>query len=266
LLSALCACATVRASDLALVGAKIYISPDEPAIENGSILVHEGNILAVGPRSTVKIPRDAKIIDCKGFVVTAGFWNSHVHILPPGLLRAEKLAPEEITSRLEEMFIHWGFTTIFDIASVQENTILIRHRIEKGEVKGPRILTVGEPFWGKGGTPIYVKAYLEANHIVIPEVESAEQGKQRVKRQIHNGADGIKIFANSIEQDGILNMPLELAQAIVEEAHGEGKPVFAHVSNDAGIEIAVKSGADILAHTTPADEIWSESFAEATAA
>ena len=266
LLLALCVCATVRASDLALVGARIYASPDEPAIENGSILVHEGRIVAVGPRSTVKIPRDAKIIDCKGFVVTAGFWNSHVHILPPGLLHAEELAPGQITSQLEEMLTRWGFTAVFDIASVQENTTLIRRRIESGEVKGPRILTVGEPFWGKGGTPIYVKAYLEANHIVISEVESVEQGKQRVKRQIDNGADGIKIFANSIEQDGILNMPMELAQAIVEEAHRAGKPVFAHVSNDAGIEIALKSGADILAHTTPADELWSESFAKSLAA
>jgi imidazolonepropionase-like amidohydrolase len=111
-----------------------------------------------------------------------------------------------------------------------------------------------------------VQGFLEANHIVIPEVESAEQGKQRVARQIHDGADGIKIFANSIEQDSILNMPLELAKAIVEEAHREGNPVFAHVSNDAGIEIAVKSGADILAHTTPSDELWDGSIAKALAA
>jgi imidazolonepropionase-like amidohydrolase len=266
LLSAFCACATIRASDLALVGAKIYTSPDESAIENGSILVHGGRIVAVGPSAKIKIPRGTKIIDCKGFVVTAGFWNSHIHILPPGLLHAEKLGSGQLTSQLEEMLTRWGFTTVYDIASVLENTALIRRRIESGEAKGPRILTVGEPFWGKGGTPIYVKAYLEANRIVIPEVESAAQGKERVARQIHDGADGIKIFANSIEQDGILNMPLELAEAIVEEAHRKGKPVFAHVSNDAGIEVAVKSGADILAHTTPADELWDGSIAKALAA
>src|SRR5262249_15342859 len=193
LLLALGTCARARASDLALVGAKIYTSPDEPAIENGSILVHDGHIVDVGPSSKIKIPQGAKIIACKGLVVTAGFWNSHVHLLPPGLLHAEKLAPEQITSQLKEMLTRWGFTTVFDIASVQENTILIRRRVESGEAKGPRILTVGEPFWGKGGTPIYVKGFLEANHINIPEVESAEQGKERVKRQIHDGADGIKI-------------------------------------------------------------------------
>ena len=257
-----CSCGVSRASDLALIDAKIYRSPTEPPIENGSILVHKGRIFVVGPSVTIKVPRNATVIDCKGLIVTAGFWNSHVHILTPGLLHAEKLSSEQTASQLQEMLTRWGFTTVFDIASVLNNTTLIRRRIESGEVKGPRILTVGEPFWVKGGTPIYVRGFLEANHINIPEVESIAQATERVRQQIRDGADGIKIFANSIEQDGILTMPLGLARAIVAEAHRAGKPVFAHVSNDQGIEVAVQSGVDILAHTTPADDLWSPSFAE----
>jgi dihydroorotase-like cyclic amidohydrolase len=91
------------ASDLALVGAKIYPSPTDEPIENGAILLRDGNILAVGPSATLKIPRNAEVIDCKGLVVTAGFWNSHVHILTPGLLHAENLSSEQITSQLQEM-------------------------------------------------------------------------------------------------------------------------------------------------------------------
>jgi len=249
-------------SDLALVHAKIYPSPTQPPIEDGAILVHEGRIVSVGPNAKVKVPREATVVDCKGLVVAAGFWNSHVHILTPGLLHAEELSSEQITSRLQEMLTRWGFTTVFDIASVLENTTLIRRRIERGEVRGPRILTVGEPFWMKGGTPIYVRPFLESNHIDIPEVGSATQATERVRQQIHLGADGIKIFANSIEQDGILTMPLDLARAIVAEAHRAGKPVFAHVSNDQGIEVALQSGVDILAHTTPADDLWTPAFAE----
>src|SRR5262249_9608934 len=178
-------------------------------------LVQDGRIVAFGPSTAIRVPRDARIIDCKGLIVTAGFWNSHVHLLTPGLLHAEKVPAEHIASQLEEMLTRWGFTTVFDIASLLENTTLIRHRIESGEVKGPRILTVGEPFWAKGGTPIYVKGFLEANHISIPEVESNTQAVERVRQQIHGGADGIKIFAGSVEADGILIMPLDLAKAIV---------------------------------------------------
>jgi imidazolonepropionase-like amidohydrolase len=160
------------------------------------------------------------------------------------------------------MLTRWGFTTVFDIASVLNNTTLIRRRIESGEVKGPRILTVGEPFWTKGGTPIYVKGFLEANHISIPDAESPAQGVERVRQQIHDGADGIKIFAGSVERDSILIMPLDLAKAIVAEAHREGKPVFAHPSNEDGIEVALESGVDILAHATPAGGPWTSALVE----
>jgi imidazolonepropionase-like amidohydrolase len=248
-----------HASDLALVGAKIYVSPSERPIESGTILVHGGEIASVGPVAEIKVPRGTTVIDCKGLVVTAGFWNSHVHILLPGLLHAEKLSSEQITSQLQQMLTQWGFTTVFDIASVLQNTNLIRHRIGTGEVKGPRILTTGEPFWIKGGTPIYVQGFLEANHISIPEVESTAQAKERVGQQIRDGAEGIKIFANSVERNEILTMPLDLAQAIVAEAHRAGKPVFAHVSNDHGIEVAIQSGVDILAHTTPED-LWDPTY------
>jgi imidazolonepropionase-like amidohydrolase len=260
LLWILFACRPSRASDLALIGAKIYPSPTEPAIDNGAILVHEGRIVAVGPRATIKVLRDATVLDCNGLVITAGFWNSHVHVLTPGLLHPEKLSSEQITSQLKEMLTRWGFTTVFDIASVLDNTTLIRRRIESGEVKGPRILTVGEPFWVKGGTPIYVRGFLQANRISIPEVESSAQAVDRVRHQIHDGADGIKIFTGSVEADGILIMPLDLAKAIVREAHHAGKPVFAHPHNEEGVEVAVQSGVDILAHTTPSSGPWNLSL------
>ena len=250
------------ASDLALVGSKIYLSPGEPPIDDGSIVIHSSHILSVGPRTAIHVPRGSTVIDCKGLVVTAGFWNSHVHIFLPGLLHAEKLSPEQISSQLQEMLTRWGFTTVFDIASVLGNTNLIRHLISRGEVKGPRILTVGEPFWIKGGTPFYVKDFLETNHVSMPEVDSTAQATERVRQQIHDGADGIKIFANSVERDGVLTMPLDLAQAIVAQAHRAGKPVFAHVSNNQGIEVAIQSGVNILAHTTPIDTAWTPSLVQ----
>jgi imidazolonepropionase-like amidohydrolase len=249
------------AADLAIVGARIYLSPSEPAIAKGSILIRGGHIVSVGPAAEITIPKDVPVINAKGLFVTAGFWNCHVHILTPGLLHANKHTPKEISSQLEAMLTRWGFTTVFDLASVLENTNLIRAGIQRGQIKGPRILTTGEPFWVKGGTPVYIKAYLRANNVHIPEVQSIAQAKERVRSQIADGADAIKIFANSIVEHGILTMPQEMATAIVSEAHRARRPVFAHVSNNQGIEVALGSGVDILAHTTPIDSSWSPSFA-----
>jgi len=245
------------AADLALVGGRIYPSPSKPPIQDGTILVHDGRIYAVGPSSRIKLPRGAMALNCSGLIVTAGFWNSHVHILTPGLLHADSLPADQITSQLEQMFARWGFTTVFDVASVLDNTNIIRRRMTNGDVRGPRILTVGDPFYPKGGTPVYMKRFLEDNHIASAEVESASQAVARVRRQIGAGADGVKIFAASFAAGGqIVPMPLEIAKAIVAAAHGAGKPVFAHPSNMAGIEIAVRSGVDVLAHTAPLSGPW----------
>jgi len=80
--------------DLALINARIYPSPSDPAIDSGSILIHDGRIVTVGRGATIRIPRDVPVVDCHGLIVTAGFWNSHVHILPPVFCRLA-LRPRE---------------------------------------------------------------------------------------------------------------------------------------------------------------------------
>lgn len=53
-------------SDLAFIHAKIYSSSTETAIEDGTILVHAGQIVAVGIAAKTKVPASAAVIDCKG--------------------------------------------------------------------------------------------------------------------------------------------------------------------------------------------------------
>ncbi|MBV8475408.1 MAG: 4-alpha-glucanotransferase, partial [Acidobacteria bacterium] len=98
------ACNDILASDLALIHAKIYPSPTDAPIEDGTILVHNGVITAIGPARRVHAPDFARAvtnINCQGMVVTAGFWNSHVHIFTPGLLHAETHSDIDLSSQLE---------------------------------------------------------------------------------------------------------------------------------------------------------------------
>ena len=247
------------ASDLALVGAKIYPSPTEPPIENGSIVVHDGLILAAGPSVSVKIPPGATVMDCKGLVVTSGFWNSHVHIFTPGLLRARDSTAAELDEQLDAVFNRWGFTTVFDLASVLDNTLALRRRIESDEVRGPHILTVGEPIWTI--EPVYVREYMRDNSIHIPDTETPDQAIALVRNHAAKGADGIKLFTGSMQDGGkVAALPLATAKAAVEEAHRHGMPVFAHPQNLEGVEIAINSGVDVLAHTVPGSPPWTPEF------
>jgi imidazolonepropionase-like amidohydrolase len=194
-------------------------------------------------------------LDARGATLTAGFWNSHVHIMPTELLGADKAPAATLQAGLERMLTRWGFTTVFDIASGTDNTLALRRRIESGEIAGPKILTVGDPFFPKGGTPIYVRDYLKAHGWQDEEVDSPEEAAARARSQLDRGTDGVKIFAGAIVggKIGVLPMRVDIARAVVEEAHRRGKPAFAHPSNLAGINVAIDSGVDVLAHTTASE-------------
>ena len=248
-----------QGSDLALTGAKIYPSPSEPAIDNGTVVVHDGQILAVGPASTIKIPRTATVMNCQGLTITAGFWNSHVHVFTPGLIDARDTSAKELNAQLETMFNRWGFTTVFDISSVLDNTLALRSRIESGELRGPRILTVGEPIWTI--EPVYARDFLAKNHISTAHIQTPEQAVALVRDHTAKGANGIKLFTGSYQGQGkVALLPVAVARAAVEEAHRHGLPVFAHPQNVDGVEVAISNGVDVLAHTVPQSPPWTPDF------
>ena len=252
------AAASLPAADLVLTGATVYPAPDAPPIAGAVVLVHDKQIAAIGPRASLQIPKDAQVLDCSGEFVTAGFWNSHVHIFTPGLLHARDGSAADLNRELETMLNRWGFTTVFDIASVLESTLALRRRIESGEIRGPRILTVGEPLWTE--PPIYIRDYLTANHIAIPVVTTPEEAAARVRALDRGGVDGIKLFTGSFQGARVANMPVDLVRAATGEAHRHHLPVFAHPQNLAGLEAAINGGVDILAHTAPDSPPWTPEF------
>lgn len=260
--AALGACAAVdrRGGESALLlrDCKIFTAPDAPAIERGSILLRGGRIAAVG--EGLSAPAGARTIE--GGFVTAGLWNSHVHFSTPALLHAERRTDAELTDALTAMFTRWGFTTVFDVASFLENTNAIRARVRSGAVKGPNILTVGNPFFPLNGTPFYVREFFRAENIAPPEFATVAEAVAQAERQLADGADGLKLFTGSIVGGdvGVLPMSLDMARAVAEAAHRAGKPVFAHPSNQAGLDVAIEAGVDILAHTAPMAGPWAPDF------
>lgn len=250
---------SLPAADFVLTGGTVYPSPDTRPIADATIIVRDGHIAAMGPRAVVRIPKGAQVLDCSGRFVVAGFWNSHVHILIPGLLHARDSASSELNEQLDLMFNRWGFTTVSDVSSVLDNTLALRARIESGELSGPHLLTVGEPIWTI--EPVYVREFLKENHISIPDTGTPAQGIALVRDHAAKGANGIKLFTGSYQGGGkVAVLPLSIAQAAVTEAHRHGMPVFTHPQDLEGVNIAIDSGVDVLAHTVPDSPPWDAEF------
>ncbi|HUP49462.1 MAG TPA: amidohydrolase family protein [Thermoanaerobaculia bacterium] len=75
----LCCTALAQPGPMAFTGARI-IPISGPEIENGTLVIRDGKIVAVGAESSVTIPRGAQQIDAAGRTIMPGLVDSHSHI------------------------------------------------------------------------------------------------------------------------------------------------------------------------------------------
>jgi len=99
--SLLLAAGAVRAERtpvFAIVGARI-LPVSGPAIDNGTLIVRDGLIEAVG--SSLAVPRDARVIDAKGLTLTPGLIDGYGGVgLPSGPARGPSPAPAAVPERV----------------------------------------------------------------------------------------------------------------------------------------------------------------------
>lgn len=241
------------AQNLVIKGAVVYASPQSKPIENAVVIVKKGKIAQVGRYGLVRIPKHTHVIDAKGLFLTAGFWNSHVHLTESKWQGADTATAARLTAQLNDMFNSRGFTHVFDLAELDFNNLkALRDRINKGEIPGPSIWAVGVPLTPLNASPFYIRP------AKLPDFGDPAKAASHVKAQIEAGAKGIKLFTGSPDGHEIIPMSVAVAKAAVNTAHRYGVRVFAHPSSDAGISVAIASGVDILAHVAPDDHhYWS---------
>jgi imidazolonepropionase-like amidohydrolase len=234
-----------QAQTLVLKGGSVYASPEAAPISDAVILTSAGVITAVGRAAEVQVPPDAQVIDCTGKTVVAGFWNSHVHFTEAVWRNAGNAPAAPLTAHMQAMLTRWGFTTVWDIGSDPDDTLALRRRVNAGEIPGPNIFLAGNIF-PKDGHPAYLPASVQ-----LPEAATPEQAMAMARKYLQMGLDGIKLFTGSYkgEDKPVVNMDAAVAKAAVDVAHAQGKPVFAHPQNTAGIEAVIAAGVDVMAHT-----------------
>jgi N-acetylglucosamine-6-phosphate deacetylase len=94
-------------------GARIFDGTGNTVIENGTLVVRDGKIVAVGPSNKVKPPRALQPIDVRGKTITPGLTDAHAHV--SDVEGQNTGATEEKVTGQLGVFARYGITTILSL-------------------------------------------------------------------------------------------------------------------------------------------------------
>lgn len=218
-----------------------------------------------------------KTIDLQGKYLMPGLVNLHVHLPGSGkpskggsdtkklvkLLTSNALFRKVVQLMCEgyaKTELMSGVTTMRTVGGVLEYDGLVRDRIAKGEIPGPRILAGNMGVSVPGGHMAGSLAY---------EALSAEDAAHYTKVIADGGADLIKLMVTGGVLDakvkgepGELKMPAEYIKAACDVAHERGLKVAAHVESPEGVRVALENGVDTIEHGAKPDEEIRKLFRE----
>jgi imidazolonepropionase-like amidohydrolase/Tol biopolymer transport system component len=130
---------------IALTNARIITMDGDKVIENGSIIINENRIEAIGNASDIRIPETAMVYDLTGKTIMPGMVDAHAHI---GAFRYGLTTQQNWPLYANLAF---GVTTSHDPSSNTESIFTLSEMVKSGAVVGPRIYSTGFILYGAEG-------------------------------------------------------------------------------------------------------------------
>src|SRR5260370_13740204 len=117
-----------RASVVAFVGVTVVPCDRDRVIEDQTVVVRDGRIIALGPSATLPVPDSAARIDGRGKFLMPGLSEMHGHLPDANF-------PEQMLQL--PLFVANGVTTVRGMAGAP-NHLVWRQRNARGDGPGPR--------------------------------------------------------------------------------------------------------------------------------
>ncbi|NOT34687.1 MAG: amidohydrolase family protein [Candidatus Eisenbacteria bacterium] len=163
------------AGTIALTNGRLITMRGDEVVENGTIVIRDNRITAIGPAAQVAVPAGARVFDCKGKTLMPGMIDTHAHLH----FNTLDIIPEQ-------QWPYWcnlayGVTTTHDPSASTYSVFTESEMVEAGVMKGPRTWSTGYILYGADGAGKAV-------------VNSLDDAKHHLKRLKSLGAFSVKSY------------------------------------------------------------------------
>lgn len=225
---------TTTSHTIAFVHATVVPMDEERILRDHTVIVEDGTIVAVGPSAEVRVPPDAFRVDAGGRYLLPALCDMHVHLLGEAwnaMLRPElRVGSEHLPfDRFLLPYVANGVTTV-QVLSATPDHVVLRDRIERGELLGPRLILARMIDGPEKAWPPPLSTW----------VASAAEAREAVRQAKDAGYDKMKVYSF---------LSRESYDAIVAAADELGMEVIGHVPMSLSVEYVLDAGQTLIAHS-----------------
>lgn len=211
---------------IAFVGATIIDGTDAEPLQNGVLVITDGRVRTVGPRSAVTIPADADVIDVSGKYIMPGLINAHGHVGATIGLNANGGYTRENLLRQLSLYARYGVTTVNSLGGDEDAGFALRNEQYDPALDRARIFVAGSVVSGNS--------------------------EQAIRDEVNRNADmGANFIKTRIDDNlgSTPKMPRPLFDALVDQAHQRRLPVAVHLFYLDDAKYMLEANADLIAHS-----------------
>ncbi len=209
----------------AFTGARVIDGTDRAPIDNATIVVRGGKIVAVGPGASVTVPAGAERIALTGKHVIPGLVNAHGHVGNTVGMEQGHYSAENVLRDLRT-YAAYGVTTVYSLGDDQEAGFKARDAQNVPTLDHSRLYVAGP--------------------VLAPK--TPDEARKQVGEVAAMKADIVKIRVDD-NLGATPKMAPEIYKAVIDEAHKKNMRVAVHLFYLEDAKAVLDAGADFIAHS-----------------